>query len=1617
MNRPTPPFQIVALRDRRRGITLLFVVSLIVLFLLMGTAFVIVSNDFYSAARKRSDLGARSESGSALLERAFYEFVRGPSLDNTDSPLRGHSLLADQYGFGLTGFVLSATPVKNNQFIEIQLKDEANTPQAINLVLGGGSQLLDDAANPGGLLATPAAHLFNGMVLGFVSGEATGTMTRIVEHRVEDNGAGGFNHILVIAADGADGVNLATAALVDSRVVVNGRAFSGFGAAFNSTTGTFSDRRYVPNYRSFEDPAAPGTNVADQFRTEYLLESDSLNEPYDAADEQNMFLAAVGDVDGDGVPNEPGEIIPSFLRDYLAAAGSNATEQPNRYSFRPQFVDLVNNSTALPPGDGLADPGTVPTANAFFPNILATPRPLDVDNDYDGNLDSVWIDIGMPSFTNEEGKIVKPLVAPLIVDLDGRLNVNAHGNRVALAADQFMTVQPLLGSPVRGATMPLGMGMGPAEISLAPLFPGSGDYTPLLTGNGTLSGRYGVDGVPGIPGFEAWSPVEYAGYPDVVNVFSDRLFSSPLDIHGRFGYGASQELDPFFGVPVGLAIPDVLTSTWDPNGDTVIDPDMQDQPYEMNLLQTTYDGNDNPFGAQELERVLRPFDRDRNMLPNRLSELLGSDSAATAVRNLLTTDSFEVPRAPLLRQLVGGSVVQRTIPQFLQELLEANGVTDPVLRETQLKLLLAPEVLHGMPMNLNRQFGDGADNNGNQIFDEHWDTVDPAQNEAMAETLVVAVGAPGSGTGLDRNNDGVVNAADQYARQIFARHLYVLTWLVLADGNGLLPDLNGDGVGTNQPEDIDLLAQWCINVVDFRDADAIMTPFEYDRAPFDGWNVNGDVSDNEGAFRGVVFGAERPELLISETLAAHNRFTHDLPNFGNSPAFDSEMLPNPTCFVELFAPQYRSSPTARYPREIYQFDGTDNRWEIPLGATDASGAGSPVWRMVFTRTRGQDPTNTDVGGHPTVPGLSGPDTSRRVYFTQPSALVEDGTNINYFYPDASVVSAYRGLAPNGYALVGSSGIEYNQGSNRLYRTTFGRRTDATVDHNDHTNTLLNLNNTRQVTLIPGVGILVQNGDAGTRVRRNCVAIPINRWGGAVPERSFAVSDPIEGYPAALETADGLPPGSLLYEEFDPDQTPGNGDGDGFILGTTLAPTVRDQAVDLQVSPFGELSQEGYHAKFMWVQLQRLANPLAPYNPLTNPYISVDESPIDLTVYNGDETSPSSEPAITQVDGDFKVLERGTWNRQVQPNLLGQRVLWQPELESEPPVQDALAAGATPVPDHYFNYPLTESLGEINATFRDVAYANVAFPELTWNDRPFVSAAELLLVPFGSGRSPVDPTGTVFLPPPGGVNTQRPAATPMAALEMLQRFALPDANFDVPTGHLLPFRDLTPNAGGPLWGRLLSYVEVPSPFLNTELYFNPNDFGPDGGPNATGYSAPYNYMSRHRIPGKININTITNPEVWEALVGPAYATQLTYAELRNARQAGANEFGNPFVDVEVNLAGSLLRPNSANPNDSWVQYNSAASYNNTDRSAVFANAPLMRLGNLATNRSSVFAIWLTIGFFEVDENGLLGAEVGSETGDVKRHRGFWIYDRSIPVAFEPGNDHNVERGILVQSISE
>ena len=66
----------------------------------------------------------------------------------------------------------------------------------------------------------------------------------------------------------------------------------------------------------------------------------------------------------------------------------------------------------------------------------------------------------------------------------------------------------------------------------------------------------------------------------------------------------------------------------------------------------------------------------------------------------------------------------------------------------------------------------------------------------------------------------------------------------------------------------------------------------------------------------------------------------------------------------------------------------------------------------------------------------------------------------------------------------------------------------------------------------------------------------------------------------------------------------------------------------------------------------------------------------------------------------------------------------------------------------------------------------------------------------------------------------------------------------------------------------------------------------------------------------------------------------------------------------------------------------------------------RLANTTTPRSNVFAVWVT-----------LRESTANDPDSVKYRRAFYIIDRSIPVGYEEGRDHNVRDCIRLRRIIE
>lgn len=492
------------------------------------------------------------------------------------------------------------------------------------------------------------------------------------------------------------------------------------------------------------------------------------------------------------------------------------------------------------------------------------------DNDNDGVFDGWFFDPGLPGIVSPRtGRPVLVHMSCLILDMDGRLNVNAHGS-----------VYDLLR---RSDTLPFGSGCGPGEIDGGAVFrslstasgnpsdddpwknvmlggraggtlrdgsggPRPGDrLVPAYFPSGTaIEGRYGwqanaltnpleggLDGLENVlprPGFNGVAdPAAADGIRDVAAVPADRR-GWAVDLTGSLQRRATRGTAP---------LPTYVYSRAD-SGTA-----LYDHPYEIGLderqrrtgLHDPATGGvavssvaDNPFSPAELERVLRPYDPDSPALPERLAALLGSQ--AEAARLVVTTDSWDTGG-------IVGEAAERIYgwfsaapPGVLHEHAATEGEWDDMIEGRSCPNNLLPfEFAAGLRMDVTRPVGD--------------------------------VGQ----------------------RRMFFKDLYMAA-VALSAADKENPSAE---VARN-------CGQWAANVIEYQDADSTMTRFEYDVRPLDGWQVDGDPTTVEPD-SGTVWGAERPEVVITETLAWDDGVSGELfvtlhhpwdARLGNGPAGSAE---------------------------------------------------------------------------------------------------------------------------------------------------------------------------------------------------------------------------------------------------------------------------------------------------------------------------------------------------------------------------------------------------------------------------------------------------------------------------------------------------------------------------------------------------------------------------------------------------------------------------------------------------------------------------------------------------------------------------------------------------------
>jgi hypothetical protein len=1879
-------------RRARRGVLLLVVLSMLIVFLMTAVTYVVVSRHFHEASKATSQVERLVEPAQELLDAAMYDLLRDTM--NPASRVRYHSLLRDMYGDD--GFVVDN--VEGDQLV------------AAALVLGTDGQFMDLRIkfDPQTLPLSEIDNYYNGHVLTMADGPAAGLSTRIVGYERLDTPAGIQATIRVLSFERGSHDAARLVPQPGDRFLVNGRPFNGTGIGYDGFASNNNGIGYYGTGSGHVDLKNNSTENLELALIPNLMFSDPGNNPkwfahgpgqggtdegYDVADYQNMLLALMPmnptiPTSPAGMPLKPEEV------DRIVQPSLHSRALIN-YWIKGR-LKLADESTWNPlPAQVLGSP-LPPLAAALdarrvvmrplvadhpkFPRLASLINgPWDVDNDGDGVPDSIWVDLGYPPVKMRDGRFYKPMFAILVQDLDGRLNLNAHGSREEIVdgrrrpttEDDVILASADSASPRTAMSRPAGQGVGPAEISLWPLVtvgstPRPEDYTRLVNGGDVhgirnqLPGRYGADKWPGAPAtqWDLLAQMKFWEYPVAYRppaYFTGGIYSgwaSPGDAFlalARRGYSTPPDLKGRFGLGVGFhGFPNFKWFHEDADMSATGQSMVAESPYEKNLLQDgprsdlstrssdgqMLYGEDALFTVAELERLLRAHDADVGHLPDRLLRMgsvfngdiapglppgeMGTNIRSVTVRSIdlpvpsvaapyelqqdlrSDTSGMQVAGGPPNTtdvQLLGArpsNVVDLLLARLRQGGMNVSGMSGNQKRLV-VRQLLSPDVLDNLKMNLNRPFGDARDNDGDGAVDDPdearrgldamWgplrganavtaaaagptdaNRVYPAQRLDIARMKDADMAAldPAEDKSVTSPEERVFAAAN--ARQFMARDLFVLMMLLKHpdyEFTFVEPAIEGDQQRKDRMTAL-RLAQWAVNAVDFRDADSIMTGFEADVDPFTDndsdptngtWDVDGDLSTVEAGrtqYRHVVWGMERPDLLITETLATHDLRVRDSSrdssgrerDEGDDGQYDSDeddndldqfRIPQGSLFVELLC---TGNPTnAVMPGELYEFRDELGKWVLALGKTPPGGDPNPVWRLAISAPHTEEgsvrneflqhPESTTF--QPTQFSLleanSDFDIDRYVWFTQvpPSgARVADADRIfwNTGVGQAPAVPAGH------YAVVGPD-RRPSQG-----RTYFGSQLDDTGDRSPAAQfvrlaTGQILTNATGSTFSPAFDT-TSNGNgnvkaaygisAGMRVERGRAGFSWTR----PATIGLNISEPVPDathpyYPEPTVQLNGYPEEDAYGDDAGADQ-------------------LLDEPLDLDGDanrPIAQLGTVaiGTHENIRTIFLQRLADPTMPWNPPpgdpsglhdsdlpVNPYITVDWKPVDLSVFNGEDRKPANWAAddgnyVSEgYTGDVQNIRFSTRERGLKqgPPLQAPFAdnIWRAESNAE--LRDSSQTGSA---QSFFRHALKHSLGYLNETYGrpivipdgsmspenkalalgapadpNAPQAARPFPWLTWNDRPYVSQLELLQVPISApGRLTVEHSVAAddnFQPYSAQSGVDDAYKTPGAIPATQQRFTNINATF----GHLLNFFATTQSSPGPDFYRLLEYTGVPSPFVGTELFLNPVVFR-----NLVGDTElrrpPFNRISMYRDPGQVNLNAIFSEKVYWGLFhgdpegggttvhpGPAWeefvenrrgytpsnpglddkmfalneASPTFFAGFYGPPDAGRHVplTGDPDGEPEMGRTGiemGLLRPDRVDsPNQPLFRdHESNVPATDEDKHPYFRYQAIQRLENLTTTRSNEYAVWITVGFFEMEpvpashrqalvdlnpagpqvgqelfdrlypEGMWLTTEMGSDTGQVQRYRGFYIIDRSIPVAFEPGRNHNVDRAILLR----
>jgi hypothetical protein len=1220
----------------------------------------------------------------------------------------------------------------------------------------------------------------------------------------------------------------------------------------------------------------------------------SPNPPYTYPDFNHMYLAAQRAGPSAPGKNDGGQIlVPSY---YRMGPNGPITLRPNSAYHGPQW------QMTDPSGDvkNLADsPG--------YGN---------------GPNDSIWIDIGFPVMTALDGRKFKPLFAPLVLDLDGRVNVNVHGNIRGGTYGASGGLDPPTGWSLSD------QGLGPWEVIPAKVIQAQDDYTPGKPGplqearrlfignldanyNQTLRGRYDIKNTPtNGPWGQDWHRL-----PDQYAITGP--FYSPTNGDANYqqmgvclpGFTpANSNLNQFASATSAFPYYSTNCDGWN-NGSAG-----RNNPMLYNFFMPTMSYYNSltrgrHFSPLNMESLLRYGDTGTPSQPSEIFQVcplsFGDPTNGPKARRLVTTHSFDVDQPGVTPWLWNP---QPGVPLFTLQ----QGAPYPI------GVPIPPPPPGTIPPN--SEFAPAWQALVAGMGRIHVNRDLPKGTLPWYNAMGVAGGPQLQGLTRGRITDlnqaaKAINARQQFAAEIFGYFQALTGATSPANAQPGSPEFNA----------LRWLAQLSVNIVDQIDLDENMTPFAWYQP------TNPMTGQPDYPRWQWVFGTELPRLVMNEAYAeiANDPNDPNLQKMG-SPAGSNYKV---NFWVELYNPLFSGAGKGG---QGSNYTLTDNGMVRLQVATGPKGEPAyPVYKITVATPNPNIRALDNVRGAPDPNSIKTEVTSYQAVQGTPTPNPKNNNMPSPVPPDPPLPVR-----------------------------------DPPANNNPNLPPPYTVSRVYPVDYIPSTPPLPLSVDDAGGPRTT----PGDNKGYFViaPNASFPNTDPQQKFQnfATLNVQDnGKPAGQTgrtgMSYDYDKGQDPGQ-----FAKQTTHTIFLRRlccPALPPNVPP----TDPDFDPRF-------------PYDPnpaLQNPYVTIDYME-NVPVNDGvqiDNTGShmATQTPITQRYSVGKNQPYAGHSSQVKPQKPLQPLTNQPQntffgvnvQNIDPKTGNEMANPNNP--QQPWRWP---------------------FDWLTFIDRPLISPVELLQT---SGYKPHELTQQFMLgDPQTGKND--PQGKPV------QRFQ-----------HLAPWFDQNARIY-----RVMEYMNATSPM----------QWVPVGG----------------RCTGQININSIWDVETFRALAGRTPCNYFTDApnggdvdNLFNkiVRARSPNRVpvdgDRPFLGLATgNIEDTVFRSDPVvqpAPQSSLVGMLGGqppfAPQRMFEPEQLFANGPgnkplpidhpyiryelLKKLFNNVKTRSNVFAVWLTVGFFEVQSDGdpnrppVLGQEIGRAENRHKRHRMFTIVDRSsATIRFDP-----------------